>query len=909
MDLTLDQAVPPPPPPPPSQLPSMQIALAQRHRQTTMNSFSSMASIATASSRSSNSIFSSDHARETGDINSDHDTQGQQTPTSVASHASRLSRKTPLHHRRDSYMSLSEEMRDELDKYRYTILLLMIALLYAIIAFASVAFTPAPTFESSDDSEYKLKHVTFISDNITEDVGWTQEMIAGWHRERPLVTFSALPTYLASNTSTLNDTYQNGTIVRNMLNLHNKLIRVRECKSKTQQQQQIVTQLLVKQRTQLDQQLKTQASIDNLNKSLIEAAQVIEVTSQKLRGANDKLLGRRPHRRMFQAFNGCLFRRVPSSDSMGDLCCCAGPPQFVWVRKSKTRTRKRKKSTTTSVPQHDHIANETSKVSAMVRNYTRPQIICFKSNAASLFNMKQLEAPVANENNLKNAFIKNKGRCITCSCCHEHEPELVNKLLSNVQLHPRNPKSGKSGLASYERLKSAKDDVLDEADLDFDDEDPRERKRSVWLWVRDKLVNAIKSMDDMFFSIYDLIDMIVYQARHGDYPNNLTSSTHYLLLQNAVIRPSIAEYQTNVVRVSDRANLKPQLEDLRDLEIDDDVYDPFTTSTTSSTTTTTPSTITATTTTTTNTPSTTSPPADTTTTISPSTTSSPNLSTTGAEISTHTSSPTVSSAHSTVPARIDTALEDSSTARVTSSSPSTTRRPKRKRKKYKTISSTTTTTTSTSTTVEPSVVQPIESDQQPTSGPLSRIAAADHNATALTTSTTKNPTVVINFYANNNNPDLSKHPMTQPQKQPQQDSNNMGPTTSADSARAVPVPVATLGSAQALAPIVAMENAVNSLKDTTPHNVPPSLESSVKNQAQLQQQAHAQQSAASQNVAANMPLAHNLNSIVSQPPAAGSGRLSAGDSSNNFELHITMANNATVDARAQNANPDIKRNR
>lgn len=349
-----------------------------------------------------------------------------------------------------------------------------------------------------------------LSSSQVQHSEWSQEMIAGWHQDRALS--------LSSDSN------------RSETKLHHKG-RIRECRSGRSQRAQ---------KQQLEQQQKE----------------------------SGELQVRR--RRKFEALNGCLFRREASSESVGDICCCAGLPRFVSVVDSigAQANNSQLSSNSTAINNSSNIAGS----GRARRKYLRPQLLCFSSAAADLFNGQKLVAPIANEESLKNTFAPGKGKCITCSCCHEHEPDKVNKLLANVPLNTlfkskfKNMMLDKNGNQLIMPVEGHNDNNLG----------------GFWVSIRNRLTDCMSYLDRFFFWLYDLFELTLLAARYGFYPPNVTDSTSLIQVQSLIVKVEEADSSSSSLRAVQDDSKSTRL---NNLFIDNDLYDDFTTTTTTSSTT------------------------------------------------------------------------------------------------------------------------------------------------------------------------------------------------------------------------------------------------------------------------------------------------------------------------------------
>lgn len=579
------------------------------------------------------------------------------------------------------YLKISAPMVEEIIKYRRTFILLILALLYTLYGLIS-ALLLRPS----------LSHTSPSSNNGSIEE-WSQEMIAGWHRDRAL----KLAPELELSSGNKNDTI--GRHVR---------VRVRECQSRAHnnlmQQQNELQQLLkgndLQEHHDLEMEVRTRREQLHKQEHLLERHQLFKqhhhhqvsstlkpVLSSESNSKGNKSLSNELHlsigpsfpkkRRKFEALNGCFFRRDGSSESLGDLCCCSGIPRYVLLEvpletsnelrvsnktvspseirgessstkrpgngtiihldtptnylnnfhinlskilhSSKEKSNSVTASSSLEVPNNlkqlavgmnstgksEKLAQQTSIISTVNENnnkndnksssgsnlnlnlnlnnknnnkaqklfkrkYLRPQIMCFVSAAANIFNSQKLVAPIANEINLRNTFVKDKGKCITCSCCHEHDPEKVNKLLANVPLYTTKSKSMMLDKNGNQLIKPSTS------------EDHEERSSGLWVKLRNHLSALMQHLDDFFFWLYDVLDYSILTMRYGIYPiQNFTDSNSFILIQSAFMRPdSFNLPQTSSILSS----LKPsKTTEQPSLYIDDDSYNHFTTTTTTTT--------------------------------------------------------------------------------------------------------------------------------------------------------------------------------------------------------------------------------------------------------------------------------------------------------------------------------------
>jgi len=438
------------------------------------------------------------------------------------------------------YLRISASMVEEIIKYRRMLVLLFFALLYALFAMGAVVFKPAPN--GSHSAASSSRHL-----NADE---WTQEMIAGWHRDRPLVLTS-------------NELGNRADGSRHF--------RVRECISRAQQHQHHQRKQLLQTNMQLEQQL-----YDHEQSGAHLEPDGAPTVKPKISSSKSPVR----RRRKFEALNGCLFRRDISSESMGDLCCCAGVPRFVFTqtRSAGDKTSDKNSTSTTSspalqatqLPGSNLTDDSKSSETKVTRKYLRPQVLCFVSGASSLFNVQKLVAPIANEHNLKYAFVKDKGKCITCSCCHEHDPEKVNKLLANVPLYAYKLKTRSMMIDKNGNQLVMPANVLDGTQ----DSDP-----GLWIKIRGHLNNLMQRLDNLFFWLYDLLDLSLFVSRYG-YPADFTDSSGLVLIQSSLVRPA-----TFASRAASSARHLTKSTEMPNLLIDEDSYDDFTTTTSPSSTT------------------------------------------------------------------------------------------------------------------------------------------------------------------------------------------------------------------------------------------------------------------------------------------------------------------------------------
>lgn len=321
-------------------------------------------------------------------------------------------------------------------------------------------------------------------------------------------------------------------------------------------------------------------------------------------------------RKKFEAANGCLFRRSTGSDSHGDLCCCAGPPNFKLEYMKQTTTTKAPKlkgesyksatattmtttqklaisvkstprfditssrpawfkshqvtvslpgiillnksttfmktSQTTSLPatakvKSNSVTAKSKLISHARKKYKKdgtkfvksvsvekPKIMCFSTDNSDIFNVHKLRAPVASDVNFRNVFIKNE--CITCSCCHDHDPDIVNKLLADVPIIDQQQLITELQLEK----KSAK----------------RISDDSFWNIMRSKLVSTFRDIHDFMFNLYDLLDEHLIAARYGylfPFSMNITGNNDIVALEAIAFKPDAANLfydGTNNVKAS-----------------------------------------------------------------------------------------------------------------------------------------------------------------------------------------------------------------------------------------------------------------------------------------------------------------------------------------------------------------------
>lgn len=444
------------------------------------------------------------------------------------------SKRRHLDFERPRYLRMSTPMVELMIKHRRPLLAILFTILYASYGLSSIISRSVsqPGSGSHSSSGYPASQGE-----------WTQEMIAGWHLDRPIVL---------ANEFSGEDT-------------GDRHVKVRECRSRAQQHHK---------------QLQVQHQQQNATVKLQEGNK--QVSGNK--SAPPVQVIRRRHR--FEALNGCFFRREITSESTGDLCCCAGIPRFIMepIANSSKSAVNHTASTTlkplmtnstklsTTMSSKNSSSSDDIKQRTPRKKYLKPQVMCFVSAAANLFNAQKLVAPIANEHNLMHTFIKGKGKCITCSCCHEHDPEKVNKLLANVPLYANKFKS--------------KSMMLDKngnqlvAPSNGDDED----NTGLWVRMRNHLVACMHRLDDLFFWLYDLLDLTTFVARYGYHPVNFTDSTGLLLIQTHIVPQKGFEAPKSLFSTSARPTRSTEAPNLF---IDDDLYSDFTTTTTTTSTTTT----------------------------------------------------------------------------------------------------------------------------------------------------------------------------------------------------------------------------------------------------------------------------------------------------------------------------------
>lgn len=472
-------------------------------------------------------------------------------------HRKRRSLLTPI-----GYLKISDPMMSEIIKYRRTIVIVALAFLYALFGMGAIIF------RSNNSPPSRPRHLVAGS---SEE--WSQDVIAGWFRDRALSPVANLTGYPSS-------------------------MRIRECRSRILQKQH---QLALQQEHKIQQQEEKIAQLSGANSSSTpapsESQQVgsnrsLELTSTRTPTSSTTsttlvpILTRR--RRKFEALNGCLFRREASSDSLGDLCCCAGPPRFVLLAEESDKQR----SNQTGATQRPAKSNATASHSAgnlrYKRKYMRPQLICFASTSAVLFNINKQVAPIADELALRGTFAQGQSRCIVCSCCHEHEPEQVNRLLAGVPLHSTSQKA---------RAKTLNHLVSSEF-ADSRQELSEYQGVGFWVRVRAKLVDWMRSMDRLFFWLFDLCEMSVLIARYGQPQDlDLADSQGLLLYQSVLARPPNLRAREQAHYATDaKAGLAGSEVPAASMMIDESLYDDFSTTSTTSTTSSTTSTTTSTTT-------------------------------------------------------------------------------------------------------------------------------------------------------------------------------------------------------------------------------------------------------------------------------------------------------------------------
>lgn len=507
------------------------------------------------------------------------------------------------------YLKISDSMLEEICRYRRTLIIVILAFLYALFGMGSVVFRVSPV------PAIKQRHLN----SPTEE--WTQTMIAGWHRDRLIKVVST-----------------------NNLTSHHPSIRIRECRSQIllkqhelALQQQLQIQLQQQKIAQLSGSLNTSSMANTTTKSTTtpasEALTKLESSQSKLAREDSKSYGTSttspistltssttsvpnlistrvptfPPRRQreFEALNGCLFRRDLTSNSLGDLCCCSGPPRFVLVEElnqaNRTTTTSTISSSSTTTAEPNATANSSSPVRRQRRKYLRPQLICFATTSAILFNVNKQVAAIANEQSLKDTFASGEsqaggvGGCIVCSCCHEHEPDYVNRVLAGV---PIQSSASKSWTRPLNQLSSSSRELFNGQDQDIG---LGQESTGFWTQIRPKVVEWMRWLDDLFFWIFDLCEMSILLARYGSHQDSLnrTDASGLLLFKSMIVRPASLDAPR---KLRDPKVIESQLQNLM---IDESIYDDFTTKTpTTTSTSTSTTTTTSTTTSTTNRPST-----------------------------------------------------------------------------------------------------------------------------------------------------------------------------------------------------------------------------------------------------------------------------------------------------------------
>ena len=459
---------------------------------------------------------------------------------------------------------LSEQLLVEIKLYRRSLVLLALALAYTLFMLLSLLVSQQTRPENSWERELELEHdLRPPGRAAAANQAWTQEQIAGWHRERPLELADELG--------------------RPSRALH----WVRSCRP-------------------LEPPGLVAAALDgapggasNHSHSLAagpngELSNATTTTTTTSGAQNSSSTTTSRPKILFHALNGCMFRRGSNSDSLGDLCCCAGKPRRIGPEQRQQQRElpaligdKLSVNGTNGEPQKKRPKNA----------YLRPQIICFVSSAGGLFNGQRLVAPVANETNLRNTFgPAGRSKCIVCSCCHEHEPEQVNKMLANVAPAAEQQQQVAAAAAAAPSAKQT---------------------GGVWVSARERLLNSMRSLDELAFWLYDLLAVGLFALRHGQFPARPKPSAalepgHWLELHAAALldsdqaaprKPMIGVSENQLAHSS--GQLVPQLvAKLASLSMEADAYDDFRSSTTSTTSTTTSTTTSSTTTTTTSTTST-----------------------------------------------------------------------------------------------------------------------------------------------------------------------------------------------------------------------------------------------------------------------------------------------------------------
>lgn len=452
------------------------------------------------------------------------------------------------------FIKLSPGTVEQVNQYRHMILIVIIATLYSTVAFCV-------TVARHMSSQIKTPHpIPTVFNRTEEPAVWTQEMIYGWYRERPL----ALSPDLSD--------YQKGS----------ETVKVRECRSSVPLKKSMPN------RSKTPMPLHDQTLGMSINSTAGQST--TEFTKQFQNDTATSTKRETKQRVKFEALNGCLYRLDLASDSTGDVCCCAGIPSYVMVpvadiyrNVSETNTTKVvTPSNSTSRVRREGIStletkflkgNEnTTKKPAKIKNesikmerlYLRPHIVCFNTDSASLFNPQRLLAPVATEYSIMHTFIKGKGRCITCSCCHEHDPARVNKVLANVPIDtpetlPVVVDSNGNHMVMSDRANTGQ----------------FQRSDSFWNRLRDRLVTKMRQLDDFFFWMFDVIQIGLFLAKNGNIPDNITDPTTLILMQNSLMPPVNQKHFSIADKDAPKSTKSPLIDQVERMYIDEDLYLPF----------------------------------------------------------------------------------------------------------------------------------------------------------------------------------------------------------------------------------------------------------------------------------------------------------------------------------------------
>lgn len=466
------------------------------------------------------------------------------------------------------FIKLEPDTIDLIYENRHMLTVVVIATLYALIAFVLVVTHQPTSIVARPNSANQ--------DKANESDEWTQEMIYAWFRDRSLA--------LSSDSL---DPSENSRSA--------KQIKVRECRS--------------------SDTLKKVVPHHSTTTTTTKVP-LVNQTSKRLRKNNSSISLGTKQQIKFEALNGCLFRLDSTSESMGDICCCAGIPRYILVPdiSSSNETTNRNLTSsqinplnttkgssgrrdvktrhvmqanyTTPIPRIS--SNRTTTTMALTtttttqspkmrRQYLKPHIMCFPSSSANLFNAQKLVAPLVSDYTLRHVGIKDKGKCITCSCCHEHSPNMVNKMLANVPLETPE---------SLPVVVDKDGNQIEDSDSIGGNNEAQKGYDSIWVQLRERLVEKMRQLDRFFFQLIDLFQVMLFMAKQGEYPNNVSDPSSFILMQSALVQPENLYIREDLTSSSKSTKL-PLIDFVQKMYIDEDVYSPFTTTTTTTSSTTT----------------------------------------------------------------------------------------------------------------------------------------------------------------------------------------------------------------------------------------------------------------------------------------------------------------------------------